>query len=211
MTDNQTVAVEDPRQLEKVILHLVTNLPSPQVNDNSCNIYPDDGELSSRRLALIPPKKERIVSAIEKIYTVLKTIPKQPSMLVEEIPPPAVSELPFNNMYLQTQGNTETDVSYKNSGASEFEYFTERPVTFNNQTFVDNTEYQNSNYQVSHSLLPGPSTAGMKRPSKFDDQEGITRKKMGVVQEMNVAEDLPSRESPSFETLLDEARKCISI
>lgn len=69
-------AVEDPKQLEKVILNMVTTLPSAN-EINSPRVSPSRGE-SPHRLALIPPKKERIVSAIEKIYTVIKTIPKKP-------------------------------------------------------------------------------------------------------------------------------------
>ncbi|XP_050360947.1 hypoxia-inducible factor 1-alpha-like isoform X2 [Nymphalis io] len=63
----QSLPVEDPRQLEKVILHLVTNLPSPDTQ-NPCK-----GEISSH-LAIIPPKRERIQRAIEKSYSVIKTI-----------------------------------------------------------------------------------------------------------------------------------------
>ncbi|CAG9782130.1 unnamed protein product [Diatraea saccharalis] len=74
--NDQNLSIEDPRQLEKVILHLVTNLPSPQPSDEGCgassNCLP-----SSEHLAIIPPKKERIVSAIEKIYSVINHFPNE--------------------------------------------------------------------------------------------------------------------------------------
>lgn len=76
MVDNQIVPVEDPRQLEKVILHLVTNLPSPEAIDNPGSVSIDSDGAPSRRLAIIPPKKERIVSAIEKIYNIINALPK---------------------------------------------------------------------------------------------------------------------------------------
>ncbi|KAL0902324.1 hypothetical protein ABMA27_000221 [Loxostege sticticalis] len=73
----QNLAVEDPRQLEKVILHLVTNLPSPQPEEDFRGESPDRSlPGGAGRLAIIPPKKERIVSAIEKIYSVIKTFPE---------------------------------------------------------------------------------------------------------------------------------------
>ncbi|KAG6446552.1 hypothetical protein O3G_MSEX004474 [Manduca sexta] len=75
--DKKDLPVEDPRQLEKVILHLVTNLPS-QGEGNIPNKPAICGASTSRGLAIIPPKKERIVSAIEKIYNIIKTFPKEP-------------------------------------------------------------------------------------------------------------------------------------
>ncbi|XP_053624190.1 neuronal PAS domain-containing protein 2-like isoform X2 [Plodia interpunctella] len=75
-TNNHTLPVEDPRQLEKVILHLVTNLPSPQSEDDPPSVSPDRRNSPSPRLSIIPPPKKRIVSAIEKIYSVLNTFSK---------------------------------------------------------------------------------------------------------------------------------------
>nr|XP_026500848.1 hypoxia-inducible factor 1-alpha-like isoform X4 [Vanessa tameamea] len=70
----QSLPVEDPRQLEKVILHLVTNLPSPQPEDTHHNPCSRNGEVSPSHLAIIPPQRERIQKAIEKSYSVIKTI-----------------------------------------------------------------------------------------------------------------------------------------
>ncbi|XP_026500846.2 hypoxia-inducible factor 1-alpha-like isoform X2 [Vanessa tameamea] len=70
----QSLPVEDPRQLEKVILHLVTNLPSPQPEDTHHNPCSINGEVSPSHLAIIPPQRERIQKAIEKSYSVIKTI-----------------------------------------------------------------------------------------------------------------------------------------
>ncbi|XP_063837408.1 circadian locomoter output cycles protein kaput-like isoform X1 [Ostrinia nubilalis] len=78
---DQSLSVEDPRQLEKVILHLVTNLPSPQSEEDLRGESPDRSVPASARLAIIPPKKERIVSAIEKIYSVIKTFPSESNSL----------------------------------------------------------------------------------------------------------------------------------
>ncbi|XP_031767389.2 aryl hydrocarbon receptor nuclear translocator-like protein 2 isoform X2 [Galleria mellonella] len=74
--DSQVIPVEDPRQLEKVILHLVTNLPSPGVDNIPRSISPDRFEISPVRLSIIPPKKDRIVKAIEKIYSIISPLPK---------------------------------------------------------------------------------------------------------------------------------------
>lgn len=75
--NDQNLAVEDPRQLEKVILHLVTNLPSPQSEEDFQGETADCSIPPAARLAIIPPRKERIVSAIEKIYSVIKTFPEK--------------------------------------------------------------------------------------------------------------------------------------
>ncbi|CAH2103878.1 unnamed protein product [Euphydryas editha] len=69
----ESLPVEDPRQLEKVILHLVTNLPSPQPEDTHHSIYANT-EPSPSHLAIIPPQRERIQRAIEKSYSVIKNI-----------------------------------------------------------------------------------------------------------------------------------------
>ncbi|KPI96160.1 Neuronal PAS domain-containing protein 2, partial [Papilio xuthus] len=66
VNDRQGLRVEDPQQLQKVILHLVTNLPSPCRTTPSNS--PSEEERSPYRLSIIPPKKERIVNAIDKIY-----------------------------------------------------------------------------------------------------------------------------------------------
>ena len=75
--------MEDPRRLEQVILHLVTNLPSPSSQESEeepfASASPDRKSMSPHRLTIIPPNKERIVSAIEKIYSVFKTFQRHPS------------------------------------------------------------------------------------------------------------------------------------
>lgn len=73
MQDNlkKSLPVEDPRQLEKVILHLVTNLPSPQPEDSHHNTYPNS---EPSHLAIIPPQREKIQKAIEKSYSVINYI-----------------------------------------------------------------------------------------------------------------------------------------
>ncbi|XP_026727764.1 neuronal PAS domain-containing protein 2-like isoform X2 [Trichoplusia ni] len=80
INDNQPAPVEDPRRLEQVILHLVTNLPSPppdgQDQDPFTAASPEKSMSPTHRLTIIPPNKERIVSAIEKIYSVIKTFPR---------------------------------------------------------------------------------------------------------------------------------------
>ncbi|XP_013140025.1 PREDICTED: hypoxia-inducible factor 1-alpha-like isoform X2 [Papilio polytes] len=68
---SQGLPVEDPRQLQKVILHLVTNLPSPSPDTTQSN-SPFQEERSPYRLSIIPPKKERIFHAIDKIYNVIE-------------------------------------------------------------------------------------------------------------------------------------------
>ncbi|KAJ8737772.1 hypothetical protein PYW08_000367 [Mythimna loreyi] len=77
---DQAVPVEDPRRLEQVILHLVTNLPSPSPHESEdepfASASPDRKSMSPHRLTIIPPNKERIVSAIEKIYSVINIIQK---------------------------------------------------------------------------------------------------------------------------------------
>lgn len=67
----KSLPVEDPRQLEKVILHLVTNLPSPQPEDSHHNTYPNS---EPSHLAIIPPQREKIQKAIEKSYSVINYI-----------------------------------------------------------------------------------------------------------------------------------------
>ncbi|XP_021192500.3 uncharacterized protein LOC110377805 isoform X1 [Helicoverpa armigera] len=77
--EDQDALVEDPRRLEEVILHLVTNLPSPSSNDSDddgCSGASSEKSMSPHRLTIIPPNRERIVSAIEKIYSVVKYFQK---------------------------------------------------------------------------------------------------------------------------------------
>nr|QOQ34740.2 methoprene-tolerant protein 2 [Agrotis ipsilon] len=80
---DQPAPVEDPRRLEQVILHLVTNLPSPSSQESEEEPFtsssPDRKSMSPHRLTIIPPNKERIVSAIEKIYSVIKTFHRDPN------------------------------------------------------------------------------------------------------------------------------------
>ncbi|CAH2034666.1 unnamed protein product, partial [Iphiclides podalirius] len=78
------IPVEDPRQLQKVILHLVTDLPSPQPPDSEVTTSPSIEDSFPQRLAIIPPRKERIVSAIKKIYGVIKTFNKDPITRMEK-------------------------------------------------------------------------------------------------------------------------------
>lgn len=80
INDSQPAPVEDPRRLEQVILHLVTNLPSPPPDGHDQDPFaaasPEKSMSPTHRLTIIPPNKERIVSAIEKIYSVIKTFPR---------------------------------------------------------------------------------------------------------------------------------------
>ncbi|CAG4939928.1 unnamed protein product [Parnassius apollo] len=75
--NDNALPVEDPKELEKVILHLVTNLPSPQP-ESPQTASPDHNDSPPFHLSIIPPQKERIVNAIEKIYSVIKTFNKEP-------------------------------------------------------------------------------------------------------------------------------------
>lgn len=76
--------MENPKELKKVIFHLVTNLPSPQLDHSAISTSPDR-QSPPLRLAIIPPRKEKIVSAIEKIYSVIKTFPKETKDVKETI------------------------------------------------------------------------------------------------------------------------------
>ncbi|XP_072930598.1 uncharacterized protein [Epargyreus clarus] len=64
--EENSIPVEDPRQLEKVILHLVTNLPSPESSDFGDKASAGSGD-GCHRISIIAPKKERIVNAIKNI------------------------------------------------------------------------------------------------------------------------------------------------
>ncbi|CAK1554848.1 unnamed protein product [Leptosia nina] len=66
--NDKAVAVEDPEQLQEVILHLVTNLPSQNNNFVPSTINEDIG---FSRLSIIPPKKDRILDAILKSSSVI--------------------------------------------------------------------------------------------------------------------------------------------
>ncbi|OWR51919.1 methoprene-tolerant protein-2 [Danaus plexippus plexippus] len=73
VNDKKNLPVEDPRQLEKVILHLVTNLPSFKSGDIfQQSTY--NGEISPPELAIIPPRKEKIQKAIERSYSLIKNL-----------------------------------------------------------------------------------------------------------------------------------------
>ncbi|KAJ2954250.1 hypothetical protein O0L34_g2498 [Tuta absoluta] len=71
--ENETVADETlpVQDLERVILYLVTNLPSPPPSQSRSNT-PETEALPAQPLAIIPPNRERILSAIEKIYSLVK-------------------------------------------------------------------------------------------------------------------------------------------
>lgn len=225
-SENETVPVEDPRQLERVILHLVTNLPSLSKLPTPANASP-----TALRLTIIPPRKERIVSAIEKIYTVIKTIPKHPSILHEDTTPDegfilspnqndllqteSLLPLPFDHVYLQTQRSTQTDASCSPGNLSDSEYLPtdvayDVIMPFNNnikqmkfQMFPPQDNYSEQLY--SEPILSGSSVAGMKRHKNYDqeEQETSTKKKGTGISH----EQISDRSSPSLETFFDEASK----
>ncbi|CAH0716048.1 unnamed protein product, partial [Brenthis ino] len=68
-----TLPVEDPTLLEKVILHLVTDLPSPKPDYGETLVPQGHGDSSSLHLAIIPPRKEKIHEAIAKSYSVIRS------------------------------------------------------------------------------------------------------------------------------------------
>lgn len=131
--NDESIPVEDPRQLEKVILHLVTNLPSPQPDENEMSLSPD-GSKPPVHLAIIPPRKERIVSAIEKIYSVIKTF-KNPnidremkrkkatiSQRVQEISNPTLNlDATPNNSQSGTLPKITTIGTYRNQNLDDFD------------------------------------------------------------------------------------------
>ncbi|CAB3225927.1 unnamed protein product [Arctia plantaginis] len=85
--DSQTAPVENPRRLEEVILHLVTNLPSPPTEDldeDVRSITTEKNVSPSQRITIIPPDKEQIVNAIDKIYGVIKTLNRNQDMVIKD-------------------------------------------------------------------------------------------------------------------------------
>ncbi|CAF4751228.1 unnamed protein product [Pieris macdunnoughi] len=59
--NSSSLPVEDPEQLQEVILHLVTNLPS---RDNTDNVLDSPNDINYTRLSIIPPQRDRILNAI---------------------------------------------------------------------------------------------------------------------------------------------------
>ncbi|XP_068624386.1 uncharacterized protein [Battus philenor] len=103
--DGHSLPVEDPRRLEKVILHLVTNLPSsPPV---ACQYNPVNGCSSPFRLSIIPPRKEKIVNAIEKIYSVIKSFKKKPKFGMEPTDGESHEEKKKDTTYRITTSDSE--------------------------------------------------------------------------------------------------------
>ncbi|CAH2208857.1 jg2512, partial [Pararge aegeria aegeria] len=82
--DNQHLPVEDPRQLEQVIYHLVTDLPSPQLDENNLKNRDD----TRTELAIIPPEKDQIKKAIQKSYTVIKHLRNLTDNMSSDAEPP---------------------------------------------------------------------------------------------------------------------------
>ncbi|KAI8430986.1 hypothetical protein MSG28_001079 [Choristoneura fumiferana] len=129
--NDESLPVEDPRQLEKVILHLVTNLPSPQPEEREMSLSPD-GTKPPVHLAIIPPRKERIVSAIEKIYSVIKTFKnpnidkdvkrkKVTSQCVQEISEPVLNiDTTPKNSLSGTLPKITTIGTYRNQNMDDF-------------------------------------------------------------------------------------------
>ncbi|XP_038216878.1 aryl hydrocarbon receptor nuclear translocator-like protein 1 [Zerene cesonia] len=72
--NEKNISVEDPEQLQEVILHLVTNLPSQDDLDSDVT-SPSSSDNTTPRLSIIPPKKDRIVKAILKSTFVIGNQP----------------------------------------------------------------------------------------------------------------------------------------
>lgn len=183
----ESVPVEDPRQLEKVIMSLVTNLPSPL--SSPAPLLPDQPS-TSVRLAIIPPKRERIVSAIEKIYTVIKQIPKQPSIIeLAEDEPDFTTSVPLQHTYIQPNIGNATPIFGQSSSLLSSDY---------------ETPYQE---QMQYQMMPPQDltgffeagTSGMQFPESY----------LKNISGMNIAtvEQTPNCNSPSIETFFDETGK----
>ncbi|KPJ09224.1 Hypoxia-inducible factor 3-alpha [Papilio machaon] len=171
VNDRQGLPVEDPQQLQKVILHLVTNLPSPSTDITQLN-SPFQEERSPYRLSIIPPKKERIVNAIDKIYNVIQCFKYIPSSLrykKENIPKSLQSkESPSETMASNPEKPEKSKKSEKsNSG-------TDPPTSNNSQPKSDyDTVSQNIDpFSFYPDVFPGTSTeispqagpSGLQRP-----------------------------------------------
>lgn len=207
------MSVEDPRQLEKVILHLVTNLPSSSPSRTS-------REQLAPRISIIPHKKERILSAIDKIYTVITTIPKQPSvnhdidgataapqadyfLQADTLPP-----LPVDDAYLtqsEEAGGTCSPGTTLQYSPPDLAYDGIVPYSseqMNLQMYPPPANFQEQIFE----WMPGTS-AGVKRPKYMDrdDHETTTKKKV-MADEPGGAEH-SGRNSPSLEMFFDEASK----
>lgn len=217
MSDSQAVAVEDPRQLEKVIMHLVTDLPT--LSDE-----PTSDKSLTPRFAIIPPKRERILSAIEKIYTVIKAIPKPPSR--DHVMPEAtvadgfelagaLLPLPFDDAYLATDGTVAagplaSDFELPNSlvntkpGACS-EMMPNEQANF--QMYPDYTEFQEEML-----VIPGTSKDGMALTNYFEPEaQGTSTNNEGIAYEMDATEQMIGRNSPSLEMFFDEAGKSLRL
>ncbi|XP_022121550.2 aryl hydrocarbon receptor nuclear translocator-like protein 1 [Pieris rapae] len=69
--NSSILPVEDPEQLQEVILHLVTNLPS---SNNSDNVLDSQNDINFSRLSIIPPRRDRILNAILRSSSVIGNV-----------------------------------------------------------------------------------------------------------------------------------------
>lgn len=96
MNEKQNSSVEDPKQLERVIYQLVTDLPSPLINRKP-------SKETNSGLSIIPPRKEQIKKAIEKSYSVIKTLRQlAPKNQLEKM---KANQSQFTNIGANTQSN----------------------------------------------------------------------------------------------------------
>lgn len=203
---------------------MVTTLPPPEDN-TSPHAVSARGNSPLQRLSLIPPERERIVSAIEKIYKVLPikssirsqspdstiSIKTHQSMKHEETTEIMYSNtirdnetqtcpdsiLPsFHSLFqVSSSTNTEYNLETYNSPAASDSSSTSNFATYScSYTYEQTAQYEmlklnstlpemdsespSANHLMPDTSDPGASTAGVKRPNRFDDQQKTNKKKV---------------------------------
>ncbi|XP_045784617.1 hypoxia-inducible factor 1-alpha-like [Maniola jurtina] len=176
--ENQCLPVEDPRQLEQVIYNLVTDLPSPLSLEN----VPKQSEASGLDLAIIPPKREQIKKAIEKSYTVIKTLrhsetkSQTENMNKDHSPPSSAQSSPEVT-------STTSEMLETHFEAMEQQIFQE----INGNTEVPG--HRPTNWDQDYSWLYTPSSSGYNPADHSDHEE----------QNMNIYGDAGLQYTPLYD------------
>lgn len=185
-------------------------------------------------LAIIPPRKERIVSAIEKSYTIIRTF-RSISIEYESdcmennekiMSRPTVLQKIDGNKPCQSEDSidgNESDMDNINQKDNEIK---EPKLESFNRVFLNKT-FETSSYvsmtrkdQVlaavqladdmpSTSTNTTPQIHGMKRSSFFEDTNILTKKLCEEQLEQNLAENEDLFTDPCFDVLLDDAGQYI--
>ncbi|XP_028032150.1 circadian locomoter output cycles protein kaput-like isoform X2 [Bombyx mandarina] len=202
-TSNQLVPVEDPKQLVNVVLHMVTDLPTSKPG---IALKQNNPASPSHNLSIIPPKKERIVSGVEKIYTIFKNmmgntppVQQTPTWTVDE-PQDAILDINMINQPLFATENSSRIQEIDESNT--FEIF-DMPSTSTALCQVEPNYFEEGQLNVTSNNLMFSEAVAVEQ---YNPEFGLTATSPDVTYHdyLNVQENEITLDDFIFPELIDE-------